>query len=1563
MSICNMSAMRNSPIHYIAPSNVSIIPNCNDTSNDIAVTIPLGTKIKVYAPEAGIEMENNTWQEWTITGRNRSLQDMFSPYTIFARLSKTDRNDGYIVFAPKTLLGYNKVSDRLFVGVYADKYSSVIRGGNGFSVLYKEGGVEHQNIDPNYYYIRLGDVSEVKVQNRTITFDTGILGTEQYNTDWLLNPYGLPLRIVLSCVVDGEDAGQIPYLQWGKEASLSAKLIEGWTDNHDSAVKLWTITRNTGHEEADREWNYPDADSLENNTPAPTDAHKMPSGNIILAHLREGTDDIDGVPNATFTITAWGVPDSSGVPDTDDLYDKPEDNSAITGQDENKEELAVLASANITIMAESDVMQGQMGDTPIQAFRWYVDGITPKTPTDTTKDVPAPADKDIIGDVTKAVPINTWSATAPGRPAETLAETWALWLTQSVRRMTNDGTATRDPWSTPVCISGAKGEPGEDSKEREWIYIPKPEETSFSGDSHPDNITVPATESKGQNKTDDDFVPSGWRDNAMSTNDNTNRFVYASWRDWIKNTKQWGPFSNPIIWSNWGRQGIDGDGTEYVYIRTKNKIAPIMDSVQTGYQNDRFRPTIDSASQTEAQTEQEQTTDNPKGTDSTYPYEWVAARSKERASDDGSRSWTKFTGTNNDYKMSLWSNWADSAADTYQLILQPGAVKYNEIGSSTYISFDILKNIAGEGVAKIDNTVRSEDGLFVAVQMKKTAEGEMKWYDISGWAFQLTKTYADLSEYMMNVELRKRLSGKTYDVETPSTYMVADAKTLIIAKDGENGESGHSVSPENVIINQSLTNPFGLSSVNQQVNITVRIGSNVYTPTSVIVDDITDILLPGASNTEHTKTTNGTAAFKINSIGTYSYTEDDAQKTQYYDKVTFQLSVTFPKDGQSITVTHYVNLYVNLLGSFKTIIEADVEQSIAQKEYAILNGDGTVDKYVDLATYIRSSSQNLAKITKAVTDEDGTYISSSEIKQTADKITLEVSSQAKNIKGRNFLVGSGFYAYKRYSDKKFSFSHAFYEVLKELNPTPTNPVYIGISVWYFAFDADIDSTTGGNVGRLGISPQWKSGGVNTHNLELMAGVDGSNRQVNLYNNILTRAKRVEAFTSVTNPNNYYTDQSRYYNQLSPKSASRSMVGFAKVEILTANDTNLITDWSYAPEESFVSGTNLIEDNLSEPLLLSYGNVEHKNFTITNLAERIKNKVVKLYADIKWVGAEDDHNFYFHLNNTGNAYTFAMPRQLSFREPSPTREGYTRYWFRKEMAVISTSDMTDGATLGRVYINGNFSNANQSSLYVAEVGVMLETFSAGDDVGNALKRTGIDITNGKIVLDAETTVATGTFAAKQVISETDSMMTTVNGGSIVVSSKTTGSYGKFAINSIGEVILQMYDAEGKLILNIGGTPSSYQNAFWQLDAEMKYIGNNKPDASDCYVNSNTPGVLSYYQLTLGEVTNQDTTITYYYTDGIELSPQSTYANLINHNGATFKSKDYSLSDLNSNLSSYRITDGYYVSVNNGVFMTKTEDIGGGYKKTTYYATAYRYSGGFRRRIELITVKEEVLSPSA
>ena len=93
---------RTSRVHYIAPSAISITPNANSSSRDLAVNVTLGATIKVYSQ--GIQelgYIDNAIQEWTFAGRNRRLKDSSKPYTIYIRLSKSDRTTGYLCFCEK----------------------------------------------------------------------------------------------------------------------------------------------------------------------------------------------------------------------------------------------------------------------------------------------------------------------------------------------------------------------------------------------------------------------------------------------------------------------------------------------------------------------------------------------------------------------------------------------------------------------------------------------------------------------------------------------------------------------------------------------------------------------------------------------------------------------------------------------------------------------------------------------------------------------------------------------------------------------------------------------------------------------------------------------------------------------------------------------------------------------------------------------------------------------------------------------------------------------------------------------------------------------------------------------------------------------------------------------------------------------------------------------------------------------------------------------------------------------------------------------------------------------
>ena len=85
--------------------------------------------------------------------------------------------------------------------------------------------------------------------------------------------------------------------------------------------------------------------------------------------------------------------------------------------------------------------EGYPVSIPIYAYRWYQKSVTPVTPTDTTKDEPQATDN--------GYPEGKWSNTYTVKPTE---GEWTLWMTSSIKRMNSEGAATRDPWTTPICI-------------------------------------------------------------------------------------------------------------------------------------------------------------------------------------------------------------------------------------------------------------------------------------------------------------------------------------------------------------------------------------------------------------------------------------------------------------------------------------------------------------------------------------------------------------------------------------------------------------------------------------------------------------------------------------------------------------------------------------------------------------------------------------------------------------------------------------------------------------------------------------------------------------------------------------------------------------------------------------------------------------------------------------------------------------------------------------------------------------------------------------------------------
>lgn len=657
--------MRTSPTHYVNPSAIAITPNANNSYNDLAVYIAPNTTIKVYCPKLGIGIvDNDNYSTWQLTGRNRRLADNAQKYsdtrlyTIYARLDKNGKK-GYLVFTPK----------QQYDGEWYDKYSYITK--DGLSISFVEGidGRTPAAVDdPTYWYVKIGEVTKAdNTKQRSVNLDTGILGTEGWNTEWALNPDALPLRIemnyLLGNIVGEEWAADVRYVRWGQILHVNAKLTEGWTGTDITRFHHWEITRNTGSD-ADNTWNaaHDGKDGDDNYTSTEFD--------LALVHTRGSGDDFNGKFSAIFTFTAHEknpdyisgselpqyiplisstfsvmaepvesyelevssetvtynpqtgeyVPaiahdeqgryaDKSGVTvrvrakdadgntfyPTDEqikaidlhVYYQPIDSTGaptlltLNNGSDTLPSAPFLAGksvevwlqvgawdsetpANNIILSQKTITYirfGAKGDTPINCYRWYKEGLTPKKPTATDSDEPAPAPGEDTGQ-DSVLPTAKWSATIPDRPA---TGEWLLWMCSSIRH----GDNTRDAWSGPVCISGTKGEPGADAEDREYIYK-RLNTYPFSGTA-PASIntgTIPDPDNPSQrissnDKTKNDWVPDGWSDTAMPAT-SSEKYVYISIR--IKEPgQQWGAFSAPVLWTNWGVQGADGDGVQYLY--------------------------------------------------------------------------------------------------------------------------------------------------------------------------------------------------------------------------------------------------------------------------------------------------------------------------------------------------------------------------------------------------------------------------------------------------------------------------------------------------------------------------------------------------------------------------------------------------------------------------------------------------------------------------------------------------------------------------------------------------------------------------------------------------------------------------------------------------------------------------------------------------------------------------------------------------------------------------------------------------------------------------------------
>lgn len=252
---------------------------------------------------------------------------------------------------------------------------------------------------------------------------------------------------------------------------------------------------------------------------------------------------------------------------------------------------------------------------------------------------------------TPAAPTGTGNTDSWSSTPSTPSSGYYTFMSQSFVTPGRNGNAdTYGTWTTPIRITGDKGQDGNDGADIEFIYTRKTNGTAPA--APPVNGTYPddwPRHDVGGTSVDHDTDGNGvvWYDNPQGVASNM-MYEYVSMR--TKSGTTWSPYSTPVIWAKWGEKGMDGDGYEYIYTLTSTATAPTLTPPYWGYvgggetlysnvavnseiyQRDEFVP--------------EDWYDDPDTVDSSNPYQWVCRRKKHN------EVWGEFSSP------ALWSNWA-----------------------------------------------------------------------------------------------------------------------------------------------------------------------------------------------------------------------------------------------------------------------------------------------------------------------------------------------------------------------------------------------------------------------------------------------------------------------------------------------------------------------------------------------------------------------------------------------------------------------------------------------------------------------------------------------------------------------------------------------------------------------------------------------------------------------------------------------------------------------------------------------------------------------------------------
>lgn len=333
-----------------------------------------------------------------------------------------------------------------------------------------------------------------------------------------------------------------------------------------------------------------------------------------------------------------------------------------------------------------------------------------------------------------------------------------------------DGIVTQI--ASPFPLSTQGGSNGEDGNSIEFIY------KRFSEIANADTLDDWMQELNRDAHNDQERnVPNGWTDHPSGIDPEEYRYEYMSYRlsAIVDGNRTWGStWSQPVIWSAWGQDGMDGDGVEYIFYAVDGNSQPPsgnedprgwINLYPDSFQNREFIPLSSNW--------QDNPIDLQEAGYQQGSKEWVSMRKKYK--DDGAdeATWHSYS------EPALWAYYAiDGVVDGYtvDVINEMMAVGTSSSGSVTQFSdiaqVQVYHN--NDAILHESDPSRSSGSMYFTITNQNPVVSDGRSLSSNNYSCNI-----DLDEIQITLSGISNAAG--VNIRTPLVVNIYDSSNILVA--------------------------------------------------------------------------------------------------------------------------------------------------------------------------------------------------------------------------------------------------------------------------------------------------------------------------------------------------------------------------------------------------------------------------------------------------------------------------------------------------------------------------------------------------------------------------------------------------------------------------------------------------------------------------------------------------------------------------------------------------------------------------------------------------------------